>query len=412
MPLASGSPGTVTQVADHPQVAPQRRFQAQGRIPIMTIFGTRPEAVKMVPVVLGLRKSDDFTPIVVVSGQHREMLDQVTRLFGVVPDRDLDIMLPEQSLVDIATRALTGLYKTIAELHPAMVLVQGDAHTTFIGALAAYYHQIPLGHVEAGLRTSDKYHPFPEEMNRRMTSALADLHFAPTPQAKRNLLREGIREEAIFVTGNTVIDALQAVRDLPVLPSVPGLPPLHGRRVLLVTTHRRENWGDPLRQIYLALLDLLERFPDTELVFSVHMNPAVRRVVREVLGRHPRAHLIEPPEYGAFVRLEQEAYLILTDSGGIQEEAPALGRPVLVLRQTTERPEGVDAGTLQLVGTDRARIVAEASRLLTDAAAYGRMAQARNPFGDGRAVERIVQALRYYYGRSPTRPGEFDWRVP
>jgi len=412
MPAVSGSIGTIATVAERPQLRPQGRPFQEGRIPIMTIFGTRPEAVKMVPVVLALRTSADFTPIVVVSGQHREMLDQVTRLFGVMPDRDLGIMLPEQSLVDVATRALDGLFSTIADLRPAMVLVQGDAHTTFFGALAAYYHRIPIGHVEAGLRTSDKYHPFPEEMNRRMTSSLADLHFAPTPLAKRNLLREGIREETIFVTGNTVIDALHTVRDAPDLPAVPELPPLRGRRILLVTTHRRENWGEPLRQIYLALLDLLERFPDTELVFSVHPNPAVRRIVREVLGHHPRAHLIEPPEYGAFVRLQQEAHLILTDSGGIQEEAPSLGRPVLVLRQTTERPEGIEAGTLQLVGTDRKRIVEGATRLLSDPAAYQRMAQARNPFGDGRAAERIVQALRYYYGRSPTRPAEFDWRVP
>ncbi len=399
-------------VAELAQVAPTSRHVLQGRIPIMTVFGTRPEAVKMVPVILGLRNSADFTPVVVVSGQHREMLDQVTRLFGVVPDRDLNIMLPEQSLVDITTRALVGLHKAIAELRPAMVLVQGDAHTTFIGALAAYYHRIPIGHVEAGLRTSDRYHPFPEEMNRRMTSALADLHFAPTAQAKRNLLREGISEDAIFLTGNTVIDALQAVRELPSIPLVAEEMPLRGRRMLLVTTHRRENWGEPLRQIYLALVDLLERFPDIEVVFSVHPNPGVRRVVWEVLGRHPRAHLIEPPTYGPFVRLMEHAYIILTDSGGIQEEAPALGRPVLVLRQTTERPEGIEAGTLRLVGTDRARIVDEASRLLTDPAAYRRMAQARNPFGDGHAAERIVQALRYYYGRSTMRPGEFDWRVP
>lgn len=373
----------------------------------MTIFGTRPEAVKMAPVVQQLQRSEDFAPLVTVTAQHREMLDQVLALFAITPDRDLDIMRPEQSLVDITTRALAGLYQVLADLRPAMVLVQGDAHTTFIGALAAYYHRIPIGHVEAGLRTDDKYQPFPEEMNRRMTGALADLHFAATPAARRNLLREGMREDSIFVTGNTGIDALHAVKDLPGIPRVAGVPALDGRRMLLVTTHRRENWGDPLREIYRALLDLLERFPDVEIVFSVHPNPAVRRTVADVLRGHPRAHLIEPPDYGPWVQLERQAYLILTDSGGIQEEATALGRPALVLRRKTERPEGVDAGTLRLVGTDRARIVGEASRLLTDPAAYRAMAQARNPFGDGRAAERIVQALRYYFKRSPQPPDEF-----
>lgn len=373
----------------------------------MTIFGTRPEAVKMAPVVQQLQQSEDFAPLVTVTAQHREMLDQVLALFAITPDRDLDIMRPEQSLVDITTRALAGLYQVLADLRPAMVLVQGDAHTTFIGALAAYYHRIPIGHVEAGLRTDDKYQPFPEEMNRRMTGALADLHFAATPAARRNLLREGMREDSIFVTGNTGIDALHAVKDLPGIPRVAGVPALDGRRMLLVTTHRRENWGDPLREIYRALLDLLERFPDVEIVFSVHPNPAVRRTVADVLRGHPRAHLIEPPDYGPWVQLERQAYLILTDSGGIQEEATALGRPALVLRRKTERPEGVDAGTLRLVGTDRARIVGEASRLLTDPAAYRAMAQARNPFGDGRAAERIVQALRYYFKRSPQPPDEF-----
>ncbi len=399
-------------LAEAPRATADPQTIARGPIPIMTVFGTRPEAVKMAPVILHLRQSADFTPLVVVSGQHREMLDQVTRLFGIVPDRDLSIMLPEQSLVDVATRALSGLYQVFADLRPAMVLVQGDAHTTFVGALAAYYLRIPIGHVEAGLRTSDKYQPFPEEMNRRMTSALADLHFAPTPQAKRNLLREGTRQDAIFVTGNTVIDALYTIRDLPGIPPVAGLPALRGRRMVLVTTHRRENWGEPLRQVYLALVDLLERFADVEVVFSVHRNPAVQRIAREVLGHHPRAHLIDPPDYGPFVQLMQQAYLILTDSGGIQEEATALGRPALVLRSKTERPEGIEAGTLRLVGTDRARIVQETTRLLTDAAAYRQMAHARNPYGDGRAAERIVQALRYYFRRSLDRPEEFEWQVP
>jgi UDP-N-acetylglucosamine 2-epimerase (non-hydrolysing) len=380
---------------------------APSAIPVMTVFGTRPEAVKMAPVVRALAQSADFRPVVTVTAQHREMLDQVTRLFGIVPDHDLDIMLPEQSLADITTRALAGLYRVVEETRPAMVLVQGDAHTTFIGALAAFYHRVPIGHVEAGLRTADKYRPFPEEMNRRMTSVLADLHFAATPAARTNLLREGVPASAIVVTGNTVIDALRAVQRLPDVPAVGGLPPLDGRRLVLVTTHRRENWGDPLREIYLALVELLEGFADLELVFSVHRNPAVRRIVHDVLHGHPRAHLIEPPDYGPWVRLMERAHLILTDSGGIQEEATALGRPALVLRDVTERPEGVAAGTLRLVGTDRRRIVEEASRLLTDPGAYAAMAQAHNPYGDGRAAERIVQALRYYFGRAQAPPEEF-----
>jgi UDP-N-acetylglucosamine 2-epimerase (non-hydrolysing) len=276
-----------------------------------------------------------------------------------------------------------------------------------LGALASYYHKIPLGHVEAGLRTWNKYQPFPEEMNRRLTSVLADLHFAPTPHARDNLLREGIAADRIMVTGNTVIDALLHVVGRTAIELPPDIPPLNGRRMLLVTTHRRENLGEPLRQIYLALLDLLERFADLEVVFSVHRNPAVRRVVDEVLAGHPRTHLIEPPDYGPWVQLMGKAYLILTDSGGVQEEAPALGTPVLVLREVTERPEGVEAGTVELVGTSRDRIAARAGRLLADPAAHAAMAQARNPYGDGRAAERIVEALRHWFGRRPERPDEF-----
>jgi UDP-N-acetylglucosamine 2-epimerase (non-hydrolysing) len=372
----------------------------------MTIFGTRPEAVKMAPVVQRLRESEDFEPVVAVTAQHREMLDQVTRLFGITPDYDLDIMQVEQSLADITTRAMRGLYTVVGEAGPAFVLVQGDAHTTFIGALAAFYHRVPIGHVEAGLRTADKYQPFPEEMNRRMTSVLADLHFAATPGSRANLLREGVDPATILVTGNTVIDALFAVKDRTDIPPVAGLPSLDGRRLVLVTTHRRENWGDPMREIYRALLELLERFPDIEIVFSVHPNPAVRRVVDDILRGHPRAHLLEPPEYGPWIHLERRAALIMTDSGGIQEEATALGIPTLVLRRVTERPEGIAAGFLTLVGTDRERIVREAARLLEDPSAR-RMAGARNPYGDGRAAERIVQALRYYFRRVPAPPEEF-----
>jgi UDP-N-acetylglucosamine 2-epimerase (non-hydrolysing) len=377
------------------------------RLRVMTIFGTRPEAVKMAPVVQRLRESEDFQPIVAVTAQHREMLDQVMRLFDITADYDLDIMRVEQSLADITTRAMRGLDDVVRSAAPAFVLVQGDAHTTFIGALAAFYHRVPIGHVEAGLRTADKYQPFPEEMNRRMTSVLADLHFAATPGARAHLLREGIHPRTILVTGNTVIDALFAVKDRTDIPPVAGLPPLDGRRLVLVTTHRRENWGDPMREIYRALLELLERFADIEVVFSVHPNPAVRRVVDDVLHGHPRTHLLEPPPYGPWIHLQRRAALIMTDSGGIQEEATALGIPTVVLRRVTERPEGIDAGYLTLVGTDRERIVAEAGRLL-DAPAGSRPAGARNPYGDGRAAERIVRALRYYFGRVPAPPDEFE----
>jgi UDP-N-acetylglucosamine 2-epimerase (non-hydrolysing) len=373
----------------------------------MTVFGTRPEAVKMAPVVTALRRSDDFTPQVVVTAQHREMLDQVLRLFHIAPHRDLDIMLPEQSLVDIVTRALAGLSAVLDELRPSMVLVQGDAHTTFVGALAAYYKQIPIGHVEAGLRTYDKYQPFPEELNRRMTTVLADLHFPPTAASRANLLREGVSPTDIIVTGNTVIDALGAVRNTPGAPPVPGVPNLDGRRLLLVETHRRENWGEPLREIYQALLDIVHEFPDIEVVFSMHRNPAVRRPVEDILRGQTRVHLIDPPDYAPWVQLMEQAYLLLTDSGGLQEEAPALGTPVLVLRRTTERPEGIAAGTLRLVGTARAQIVEETRRLLTDRGAYTAMATAKNPYGDGRASERIVQGLRWYFKRTPSRPEEF-----
>lgn len=377
------------------------------RLPVMVVFGTRPEAVKMAPVVARLRESAEFRPIVVVTAQHREMLDQVLRLFDITPDRDLDIMRAEQSLFDIATRALAGLDPVLRELRPAMVLVQGDAASTMLGALAAFYHRIPVGHVEAGLRTHDKYQPYPEEMNRRLTSVLADLHFAPTPWARDNLLREGTPRERVVVTGNTVIDALRDVAGRPGVELPPGLPPLDGRRMLLVTTHRRENWGEPLRQVYLALLDLLERFPDVVVVFSVHPNPAVRRLADDILGGHPRAHLIAPPDYGPFVRLMARAYLILTDSGGLQEEAPALGTPVLVLREVTERPEGVAAGTVELVGTSRARIAERAARLLADAAARDAMAAVRSPYGDGQAARRIVGALRRWFGLAAAALDEF-----
>jgi len=378
----------------------------------MAVFGTRPDAVKMAPVVRALRAYPaEFTPIVAVTAQHRELLDQVLALFAIRPDHDLGIMTGQQSLVDITVRTLQGLSELLPRVRPDLVIVQGDAAPSFVGALAAFYLRIPVAHIEAGLRTADKYQPFPEEMYRRMTTVLADLHFAPTRAARENLKREGVPAGRIVVTGNTVIDALLEVVRVGVDSVDPELRDLlrrPGRRILLLTTHRRENWGDPQRRIFLAVRDLLDRFPDLELVFPVHPNPVVLQPARELLGSHPRAHLFTPFDYAANVTCMKAAQVILTDSGGIQEEAPALGRPVLVLRETTERPEGVAAGTAILVGTDRHRIVAETARLLTDPKAYARMSRARNPYGDGRAAGRIVGTLRHYFSFTRKLPTEFS----
>ncbi len=377
----------------------------------MAVVGTRPDAIKMAPVVGALRAHpEEFTCVVVATAQHREMLDQVLRLFGIVPDHDLGIMTEGQSLADITVRTLAGLEGVMPRVAPRMVVVQGDAAPSFLGALAAFYRKIPVAHVEAGLRTADKYQPYPEEMYRRMTGVLADLHFPPTASARANLLREGVPASRITVTGNTVIDALLDVArrdDPPADPRLQSVLAGRGRRMLL-TTHRRENWGAPQRRIFQAVLDLLERFPDLHLIFPVHLNPVVMQPAREMLEDHPRAHLFDPFDYATNVRCQKAATIILTDSGGIQEEAPALGRPVLVLRETTERPEGVLAGTALLVGTDRARIIEAAGRLLTDAAAYEQMSRARNPYGDGRAAERIVGVLRHHFGFAQNLPDEFS----
>ncbi|HKV45187.1 MAG TPA: UDP-N-acetylglucosamine 2-epimerase (non-hydrolyzing) [bacterium] len=377
----------------------------------MVVFGTRPDAVKMAPVVKALRaRPAEFVPVVVVTAQHREMLDQVLTLFAIVPDHDLGIMTGQQSLADITRRTLDGLSALLPRIVPDLVLVQGDAAPSFVGALAAFYQQIPVGHVEAGLRTADKYQPFPEEMYRRMTTVLADLHFAPTRAARDNLRREGVPAGRILVTGNTVIDALMDVarrNDPPADPRLRALLHRPGRRVVLLTSHRRENWGEPQRRIFRAVRDLLDRFSDLDLVFPVHPNPIVSRPAHEILGRHPRALLCAPVDYATNVACMKAATLILTDSGGIQEEAPALGRPVLVLRETTERPEGVAAGTARLVGTGHSRILREAARLLTDRAAYARMSRARNPYGDGQAARRIVGGLRHHFGFARNPPAEF-----
>ena len=380
------------------------------KIKVMTIFGTRPEAIKMAPVVTELwKRPGDFSVVVAVTAQHREMLDQVLRLFRIRPDYDLDIMAEGQTLFDITTRAMKGLDDVLTKETPDLVLVHGDTTTTFAGALAAYYHETEVGHVEAGLRTHDKYSPFPEEMNRHLTGALSDLHFAPTESAEANLLAENVAKDSIFVTGNTVIDALHhTVRDAFDFndAELSGID-YRGRRVVLVTTHRRENLGAPMHQVYKALRRLVEELPDIEVVFPVHRNPKVREAVNQELGGVGRVHLIEPLDYEPFANLMHRSTLILTDSGGVQEEAPALGKPVLVLRNTTERPEAVTAGTVKLVGTEEERVYSEAKRLLTDAAEYSRMAEARSPYGDGKAAGRIVDAILFHFGKRETRPERF-----
>lgn len=380
------------------------------KIKVMTVFGTRPEAIKMAPVVLELAKHPDkITPVVAVTAQHREMLDQVLNLFDIKPDHDLDIMAAGQTLFDITTRAMKGLDKVMQEEKPDLVLVHGDTTTTFAGALAAYYHQVAVGHVEAGLRTGNKYSPFPEEMNRKLTGSIADLHFAPTTTSESNLLQENVDTDGIFVTGNTVIDALhKTVRDDfkfedELLQNID----FANKRIVLVTTHRRENLGEPMRHVYKALRQIVEEMDDVEVVFPVHKNPKVREVVQEELGGMSKVHLIDPLDYEPFANLMHRSYLILTDSGGVQEEAPALGKPVLVLRDTTERPEAVEAGTVKLIGTDRDVVYSEAVKLLTDKAEYNRMAGACNPYGDGQASRRIIEAILYHYGLADEKPDEF-----
>ncbi|WP_302165682.1 non-hydrolyzing UDP-N-acetylglucosamine 2-epimerase [Mitsuokella multacida] len=377
----------------------------------MTVFGTRPEAIKMAPIVLELQKHPDtIVPVVAVTAQHREMLDQVLNLFHIKPDHDLNIMAAGQTLFDITTRAMMGLDKVLTEEKPDIVLVHGDTTTTFAGALAAYYHQTAVGHVEAGLRTHNKYSPFPEEMNRRLTGCIADLNFAPTSTSEANLLAENVPPESIFVTGNTVIDALHhTVRDdFDFQENSLKDVDFANKRIILVTTHRRENLGEPMRHVYKALKQLTEEFDDVEVVFPVHKNPKVREVVNEELGGLAKVHLIDPLDYEPFANLMHRAHLILTDSGGVQEEAPALGKPVLVLRDTTERPEAVDAGTVKLIGTDRERVYEEAKKLLTDKAEYSRMAESVNPYGDGKAAARIIQAILYHYGLADGRPDVFE----
>ncbi|MBF4501083.1 UDP-N-acetylglucosamine 2-epimerase (non-hydrolyzing) [Savagea sp. SN6] len=361
----------------------------------MTIFGTRPEAIKMAPLVLELeRNSDRIESIVTVTAQHREMLDQVLQTFKIEPDFDLNIMKSRQTLIDVATRGLEGLDGIMKEAQPDIVLVHGDTATTFIGSLAAFYNQIAIGHVEAGLRTWDKYSPYPEEMNRQMTGVLADLHFSPTEKSAQNLINEGKDASRIFVTGNTAIDALQTtVREEY---THPILEKIGDDKMILLTAHRRENLGDPMRNMFRAINRLLEKYEDIQIVYPLHMNPAVREVADELLGNNERVHLIEPLEVLDFHNFAARAHIILTDSGGIQEEAPSLAKPVIVLRDTTERPEGIEAGTLKLAGTDEETIYQLTDELLSNQDAYNEMAHASNPYGDGHASERIVKALIQY----------------
>ncbi len=359
---------------------------------VMTVFGTRPEAIKMAPLVKALQQNtEQIDTVVTVTAQHREMLDQVLETFKIVPDYDLNIMKERQTLLDVATRGLEGLDQIMKEAKPDVVLVHGDTATTFVASLAAFYNQVAIGHVEAGLRTWNKYSPYPEEMNRQLTGVLADIHFAPTEQAKENLLKENKEPNSIIVTGNTAIDALATtVADDY---THPVLEAIGNDRMVLLTAHRRENLGEPMENMFRAIHRILEEHPDVQVVYPMHLNPAVRDTARAILESHERVHLIEPLEVFDFHNFASRSYMILTDSGGIQEEAPSLGKPVLVLRDTTERPEGIEAGTLKLAGIEEETIYDLTKELLTNSALYNQMAKASNPYGDGHASERIVEAL-------------------
>lgn len=363
---------------------------------VLSVFGTRPEAIKMAPLVKGLQADPAVESVLCVTAQHREMLDQVLELFALTPDYDLNIMKQNQSVNHITSGVLIGMEEVLEAEKPDLVLVHGDTTTTFASALAAFYRKIPVGHVEAGLRTYDKYSPYPEEMNRVLTGHLAALHFAPTERNRRNLLAEGVKEQRIFVTGNTVIDALLQVKDIPYEFEDETLKALDfgKKRVITVTCHRRENLGENMEHIFGAIRDIAETFEDVEVVYPVHLNPRVRQAADAVLGGVERVHLISPLQYQPFVNLMNRSYLIVTDSGGMQEEAPSLGKPVLVVRKETERPEAVEAGTVKLAGVSRETIFAMAKELLTNEESYRRMARAANPYGDGRACRRIIEIIK------------------
>lgn len=379
------------------------------QIKVMTVFGTRPEAVKMAPLVHELDNTDGIDSIVCVTAQHRHMLDQVLEIFHIVPDVDLNIMQDRQTLKDITIRALDGLFDAFAKHKPDIVLVHGDTSTTFVASLAAFYNQIAVGHVEAGLRTYDKYAPYPEEMNRKLTGSLADLHFAPTISNRDNLLREAVPADHIFVTGNTVIDALSStVREGYVFEDTfLKQYDFTGKRVILVTAHRRENLGEPLENICKAIYAIAEKYADVEFIYPVHLNPAVKSVADRILGSHKQVHLISPLHVTDMHNLMARVAMVMTDSGGLQEEAPSLGKPVLVLRNETERPEAVTAGTVRMAGTDFNNIVNEADLLLKNDLRYMQMAKAVNPYGDGHACRRIVEALLFHFDMRVERPVDF-----
>ena len=376
------------------------------KLKVMVVFGTRPEAIKMAPLVLELQKhSDSIETIIVVTAQHRQMLDQVLETFSIEPHYDLDIMGKNQSLLDITGKILEKFDPVVKQELPDIILVHGDTTTTFAASLVAFYNQVRIGHVEAGLRTFDKYSPFPEEMNRQMTDNLADLYFAPTSESKENLLKENHPESAIVITGNTAIDALKLTVQSDYYHEVlDQLDP--DKKLVLVTMHRRENQGQPMRNVFAALREMVDLHQEIEVVYPVHLSPAVQEAANDILAGHDRIHLIEPLDVLDFHNLASRSYFIMTDSGGVQEEAPSLGKPVLVLRDTTERPEGVRAGTLKLVGTDPVRVKEAMAALLTDETLYRQMSQAPNPYGDGRASERIVQSIQQYFG-AETSVSEF-----
>lgn len=361
-------------------------------IKVMSIFGTRPEAIKMAPLVKELESRKEIKSIICVTAQHRQMLDQVLETFEIKPDYDLDIMKQGQTLTEITSRVLMGLEEVIKEAQPDIILVHGDTTTTFAGALAAFYNQVSIGHVEAGLRTNDKYSPFPEEMNRQMVDCMTDMYFAPTSLSKKNLLTENIEESKIYITGNTAIDAMATtVKEDYTHPELDWIN--KDERLILVTAHRRENLGEPMRHIFKAIRRIVDEFNDVKVLYPIHMNPKVRETAHEIFDGCDRVKLIEPLEVFDFHNFINNCYMIMSDSGGVQEEAPSLGKPVLVLRDTTERPEGIDAGTLKLVGTDEENIYNEAKILLTDKNAYDKMSKASNPYGDGQASKRIVDAI-------------------
>ena len=377
-------------------------------IKVMTIFGTRPEAIKMAPLALELERREGIQALCCVTAQHRQMLDSVLEIFRLKPDYDLNIMQPSQTLSSITSRCLTGMDSVLEEAKPDLVLVHGDTSTTFAGALAAFYHQIPVGHVEAGLRTYDKWSPFPEEMNRKMVGAIADLHFCPTAANRENLARENITKN-VFLTGNTVIDALKTtvVKDFTFAEDILNNLDYVNQKVILVTCHRRENYGQPMENIMSALADVARRHPETALVYPVHLSPVVQECAHRHLDGMENVHLIPPLNVEEMHNLMARCYLVMTDSGGLQEEAPALGKPVLVLRKETERPEAVQAGTVKLAGVEYGRITSLADELIDDPAAYAAMAHAANPYGDGQACRRIVDAIQWHFGQRTQPPEEF-----